>query len=68
MAKKSSGKGGGNSGLNSPHVMDPGTGPGQDGFNIPSHTTTYKDGECSDGEVGHEEPWVDHRYGGKGKK
>jgi hypothetical protein len=47
-------KGGGKSGLQAGEggMMDPGLGSGQDGFNIPSHVTSYKENPCTSPQVG----------------
>ena len=52
MASKSGGRG--KSGLLSGEggMMSPNIGSGQDGFNIQSHTTTYKENECTSPQVG----------------
>jgi len=52
MASKKGGRG--RSGLLSGEggMMSPNIGTGQDGFNIQSHVTTYKENECTSPQVG----------------
>lgn len=45
----------GTSGLQGNGMADPGTGPGQDGFNVESHVTNYHDPDGSNPQVGRDQ-------------
>lgn len=65
MARKKRSKGLGVSGLNAPGIMHAPGSPGQDGFNLTSHTTTYDGAPCSYPRVGRDDAnAVDSRGGG----
>ena len=56
----------GKSGLQSPGIMDPGLGSGQDGFNITDRVTSYAEGTPSDHRVGRDN--VDAPIDPRGRK